>query len=336
MTGQPLLSVRNLRTRFTTARGPIHSVDDVSFDVAPGKTLGLVGESGSGKSVTSLSIMRLIERGGGEIVNGSILLDRGKGPEDITRLGERQMRRIRGNEMAMIFQEPMTSLDPVWSIGAQIAETIRLHQGVGKAEARRQAVEMLRLVGIPAPERRVDDYPHQLSGGMRQRVMIAIALSCRPALLIADEPTTALDVTIQAQILDLIARLQNEIGMSVVFITHNLGVVAQIADEVAVMYAGQIVERGPVREIFANPRHPYTVGLLRSIPRAGSSQSDTPDTRLATIGGAPPSLTDLPPGCRFAPRCPLATAACTEQAPQIEEVAPDHGSRCLRWREVTA
>jgi peptide/nickel transport system ATP-binding protein/oligopeptide transport system ATP-binding protein len=337
MAGQPapLLSVRNLRTRFATARGPVYSVDGVSFDVAPGKTLGLVGESGSGKSVTSLSIMRLIERGGGEIAEGSITLDRGKGPEDITRLSERQMRRIRGNEMAMIFQEPMTSLDPVWSIGAQIGEVIRLHQKASKKEARRQAIEMLRLVGIPAPKKRVDDYPHQLSGGMRQRVMIAIALSCRPALLIADEPTTALDVTIQAQILDLIARLQDEIGMSVVFITHNLGVVAQIADEVAVMYAGQIVERGTVREIFANPRHPYTVGLLRSIPRAGSSQLETPSNRLSTIGGSPPSLTDLPRGCRFAPRCALATSGCTEEVPQLEAVSETHASRCLRWREVT-
>jgi peptide/nickel transport system ATP-binding protein/oligopeptide transport system ATP-binding protein len=331
----PLLSVRHLRSCFATDRGPVYSVDDVSFDVAAGKTLGLVGESGSGKSVTSLSIMRLIERGGGKIASGSIILDRGNGPTELTQLSERQMRRVRGTDMAMIFQEPMTSLDPVWSVGAQIEEVIRLHQRLPKKAARQRAIELLRLVGIPAPEKRVDDFPHQLSGGMRQRVMIAIALACRPALLIADEPTTALDVTIQAQILELIDRLQREIGMAVVFITHNLGVVAQIADEVAVMYAGQIVERGTVEEIFANPRHPYTVGLLRSIPRAGSSQAEVP-TRLAAIGGAPPSLTDLPPGCRFAPRCPLAMPACSEAVPAMAAVSDTHGSRCLRWREVAA
>ena len=247
----PLLEVSGLKTSFKTPQGTVKSVDDVSFSIAPGRTLGVVGESGSGKSVTSLSIMRLVARGGGSIDDGTIRLNRaGSAPIDIRALDEKAMRKVRGNDIAMIFQEPMTSLDPVWSIGDQIIEAIRLHQDVSKKEARSKAIEMLRLVGIPAPESRVDDYPHQLSGGMRQRVMIAIALSCRPALLIADEPTTALDVTIQAQILDLIRRLQSEIGMSVLFITHNLGVVAEIADRVAVMYAGQVVEEGPVRTIF--------------------------------------------------------------------------------------
>jgi oligopeptide/dipeptide ABC transporter, ATP-binding protein, C-terminal domain len=332
----PLLEVSGLRTSFKTPRGTVRSVDDVSFSIAPGRTLGVVGESGSGKSVTSLSIMRLVARGGGSIDDGTIRLNRpGATPIDIRTLDEKAMRKVRGNDIAMIFQEPMTSLDPVWSIGDQIIEAIRLHQDVSKAEARARAIEMLRLVGIPAPESRVDDYPHQLSGGMRQRVMIAIALSCRPALLIADEPTTALDVTIQAQILDLIRRLQNEIGMSVLFITHNLGVVAEIADRVAVMYAGQVVEEGPVRTIFSTPRHPYTVGLLKSIPMPGRSQEQGErPRRLDTIGGAPPNPLALPAGCRFAPRCPLAIEACRAAPPPLFDVGPDHGARCIRWQEV--
>ena len=333
MSEAPLLEVTNLRTVFETRRGKVVSVEDVSFSVPRGKTLGLVGESGSGKSVTSLSIMRLVGRGGGRVEAGTITLRGNDGAEiDVLSLPERQMRDVRGRDMAMVFQEPMTSLDPVWSIGDQIAESIRLHNGASKREARAQAVEMLRLVGIPAPERRVKDYPHQLSGGMRQRVMIAIALSCRPGLLIADEPTTALDVTIQAQILDLIRRLQAEMGMSVLFITHNLGVVAEIADRVAVMYSGQVVEEGPVAEIFANPRHPYTVGLMASIP--GGDHGLT-DGHLPTIGGAPPNPLDRPAGCRFAPRCTLATEACRAAGPALEEVAPQHKVRCIRWQEVT-
>ncbi len=332
MTDAPLVDVKNLRTTFDTPRGKVISVDDVSFAVPAGQTLGLVGESGSGKSVTSLSLMRLVERGGGRIETGAITLrDRSGKAIDLLSLSDFEMRKIRGRDIAMVFQEPMTSLDPVWSIGAQIAESVRLHQGVSKAGARARAIEMLRLVGIPAPEQRVDDYPHQLSGGMRQRAMIAIALSCRPSLLIADEPTTALDVTIQAQILDLIRRLQSEIGMSVLFITHNLGVVAEIADRVAVMYAGQVVEEAPVNEIFANPRHPYTVGLMASIPGATTVAADK---RLPTIGGAPPGPLELPSGCRFAPRCPWATNACRSQVPELEVVASGHKARCIRWREV--
>nr|WP_272493284.1 MULTISPECIES: ABC transporter ATP-binding protein [Rhizobium/Agrobacterium group] len=326
-----LLTVSDLNTTFDTARGLVNSVDGVSFSIAPGKTLGLVGESGSGKSVTSLSLMRLIERSNGRIEGGSMLFKSRNGEVDLVGLPEKEMRTIRGNEIAMVFQEPMTSLDPVWRVGKQIAEAVRLHQGASKAEARHRAIEMLRLVGIPAPEKRVDDYPHQMSGGMRQRVMIAIALSCRPSLLIADEPTTALDVTIQAQIIDLIKRLQVEIGMSVLFITHNMGVIAQVADHVAVMYAGQIVEHGPVRRIFSNPRHPYTIGLLNSIPRKGAVGSDG---RLQAIGGIPPSPFDLPTGCRFAPRCTFATDDCSRANPPFESVEADHIVRCLHWKEV--
>lgn len=333
MIAAPLIEVANLRTTFETSRGKVVSVDGVSFAIPRGETLGLVGESGSGKSVTSLSVMRLVERGGGRVETGSITLRDGSGKEtDLLALPEAEMRKIRGRDIAMVFQEPMTSLDPVWSIGAQIAESVRLHQKVSKAEARVRAIEMLRIVGIPAPERRVDDYPHQLSGGMRQRAMIAIALSCRPGLLVADEPTTALDVTIQAQILDLIRRLQAEIGMSVLFITHNLGVVAEIADRVAVMYAGQVVEEAPVAAIFANPRHPYSIGLMASIPGAVPVGLDR---RLPTIGGAPPSPLELPTGCRFAPRCPLAADACSAAVPDLVEVAPGHKARCIRWQEVT-
>ena len=338
VTDAPLLEVAGLRTVFDTRDGKVVSVDDVSLSIPHGRTLGLVGESGSGKSITSLSIMRLVGGSGGRIEGGSIRLARPDGSRtDLLALPEPAMRRVRGRDIAMVFQEPMTSLDPVWSIGDQIGESVRLHQNVPRREARARAIEMLRLVGIPAPERRVDDYPHQLSGGMRQRVMIAIALSCRPGLLIADEPTTALDVTIQAQILDLIRRLQAEIAMSVLFITHNLGVVAEIADRVAVMYAGQVVEETTVAEIFANPRHPYTVGLLASIPGAAGP---TPDRRLPTIGGAPPPPLERPSGCRFAPRCPLATDACRAAVPGLDAIPAagvegGHKVRCIRWAEVT-
>jgi len=332
MTDAPVLDVRNLRTVFDTPVGQVVSVDDVSFAIPHGKTLGLVGESGSGKSVTSLSLMRLVGRGGGRVASGSATLTTRDGATtDLLALPEKAMRKVRGRDIAMVFQEPMTSLDPVWSVGDQIMESIRLHQGVNKAEARRRAVDMLRLVGIPAPERRIDDFPHQLSGGMRQRVMIAIALSCRPGLLIADEPTTALDVTIQAQILDLIRRLQAEIGMSVLFITHNLGVVAETAVRVVVVYAGQVVEEAAVADIFATPRHPYTLGLLASIP---GTSAPTPDRRLPTIGGAPPSPLARPTGCRFAPRCALALDACRASVPELVEVAPGHKARCIRWQDV--
>lgn len=333
MVKAPVLTVKGLRTVFGTPAGEVVSVDDVSFAIPRGKTLGLVGESGSGKSVTSLSLMRLVGRGGGRIAAGCVDFVAADGRlTDLLAQPEQAMRKIRGRDIAMVFQEPMTSLDPVWSVGNQIMESIRLHQGVSKREARVRAIEMLALVGIPAPERRIDDFPHQLSGGMRQRVMIAIALSCRPALLIADEPTTALDVTIQAQILELIRRLQAEIGMSVLFITHNLGVVAETADRVVVMYAGQVVEEAAVNDIFATPRHPYTLGLLASIP--GTSEP-TADRRLPTIGGAPPSPFARPPGCRFAPRCPLAIDACRVATPELVEVAPGHTARCIRWQEVS-
>ncbi|MEQ9153527.1 MAG: ABC transporter ATP-binding protein [Roseitalea porphyridii] len=333
MMNGPLLEVAGLRTSFSTPRGRVRSVDDVSFTLGPGETLGVVGESGSGKSVTSLSVMRLVERGGGQIDGGTIRLRRGDGSRvDLQSLSDRRMRAIRGNDIAMVFQEPMTSLDPVWTVGDQIGEAVRLHQGLTRRQARARAIEMLRLVGIPDPVSRADDYPHQMSGGMRQRVMIAIALSCRPALLIADEPTTALDVTVQAQILELIKSLQDEIGMSVLFITHDLGVVAEIADRVAVMYAGQIVEEAPVREIFARPAHPYTLGLQQSIP--GSPISDAVNGRLKTIGGAPPDPLSVPAGCRFAPRCPLVQPACREDSVALAEVGESHRARCLRWREV--
>jgi len=333
MTAAPLLEIANLRAVFDTPRGRVVSVDDVSLSIPAGKTLGLVGESGSGKSVTSLSLMRLIARSGGRIEAGRMILRPAGGREiDLAALPEPAMREVRGRDIAMIFQEPMTSLDPVWSIGDQIAESVRLHQGVSRREARARAIEMLRLVGIPAPERRVDDFPHQLSGGMRQRVMIAIALSCRPGLLIADEPTTALDVTIQAQILDLIRRLQADIGMAVLFITHNMGVVAEIADRVAVMYAGQVVEEAPVADIFATPRHPYTQGLLASIP---GTTAPRPDRRLPTIGGMPPSPLNRPEGCRFAPRCAFATDACRAAVPPLEEIGGDRKVRCIRWQEVS-
>jgi peptide/nickel transport system ATP-binding protein len=320
-----LLQVHNLRTYFKTDAGLARSVDGVSFSVAAGEVLGIVGESGCGKSVTSLSIMRLIPQPPGEIVQGSSIRLR---EEELVGAPEGRMREIRGNDIAMIFQEPMTSLNPVFTIGDQIAESIRLHRKQSKQEARKTAVDMLRLVGIPNPEDRVDHYPHQLSGGQRQRVMIAMALSCEPALLIADEPTTALDVTIQAQILELIADLRQRLGMAIVLITHDLGVVAEVCDRVAVMYAGEIVEEGPVSELFANPRHPYTEGLLRAIPRLGERAA-----RLAVIPGTVPSATAWPVGCRFHTRCPYGWDLCVKQHPDLFDVQnrTDHRSRC--WLE---
>jgi oligopeptide/dipeptide ABC transporter ATP-binding protein len=312
MSEDSLLEVKNLRTYFRTDAGVARSVDGVSFSVAPGEVLGIVGESGCGKSVTSLSIMRLIPSPPGEIVAGSRISLRG---EDLVQVAESRMRQIRGNEIAMIFQEPMTSLNPVFTVGDQIGEAIRLHRRASKAQARAEAIEMLSLVGIPNPRERADDYPHQLSGGQRQRVMIAMALSCEPALLIADEPTTALDVTIQAQILELLAELRRRLGMAIILITHDLGVVAEVCDRVAVMYAGEIVEEGTVADIFREPHHPYTEGLLQAIPRLGE-----PAARLAVIPGSVPAATAWPVGCRFHTRCPYGWDLCVREHPELMDV----------------
>ena len=307
-----LLSVANLRTGFHTHGGVIRAVDGVDFAIEKGGALGVVGESGSGKSVTALSIMRLIDLPG-RVEQSSNIVFEGR---ELATLDEDEMAKIRGNEISMIFQEPMTSLNPVFTVGDQIAEAVRLHQHVGKREAQERAIEMMRLVGIPSAEKRIHDYPHQMSGGMRPRVMIGMALSCNPKLLIADEPTTALDVTVQAQILELMKDLREQFGMAILLITHDLGVVAEMVDEVAVMYGGRIVERGPVKEIFANPQHPYTEALLRSIPLLGMRYT----TPLKAIRGMVPSPLDWPPGCRFAPRCDYAFERCAEELPPLFEV----------------
>ncbi len=317
----PVLEVRNLRTYFHSEEGVARAVDGVSFAVGRGQTLGLVGESGCGKSVSAFSIMRLVPDPPGRIEEGQILL---KG-RDLLALDEEEMRQVRGDDIAMIFQEPMTSLNPVLTCGFQIAEAVVLHQQVPMQQARIRAIEMLQLVGIPAPEQRVDEYPHQLSGGMRQRVMIAMALSCNPDVLIADEPTTALDVTIQAQILALLESLQQSLQMAIVMITHDLGVIAETADQVAVMYAGQIVECAATQALFARPRHPYTHGLLRSIPRLDDEQE-----RLDIIPGVVPDARVFPAGCRFAPRCPLADDRCRAEAPPLAEVEAGHWASC--WK----
>jgi oligopeptide/dipeptide ABC transporter ATP-binding protein len=323
-----LLTVKNLKTGFKTDEGSFLAVDDVSFNVPRGKTLGIVGESGCGKSVTSLSIMRLIPTPPGRIEGGEILFDDGSGqPKDLLKISEEEMRRIRGNDIAMIFQEPMTSLNPVFTCGYQIAEAIELHQkGLSKAQVWERAVEMLRKVGIPEPERRANEYPHQLSGGMRQRVMIAMALSCNPKLLIADEPTTALDVTIQAQILDLVRKLQRDFNASMILITHDLGVVAETCDEVAVMYAGKIVEYGSAEDIFYRPKHQYTKGLLNSIPHFDTGHKRE---RLETIKGLVPSMFHLPKGCRFQERCPAAQDKCRQSEPQLSSFTPSHRAACF-------
>jgi peptide/nickel transport system ATP-binding protein/oligopeptide transport system ATP-binding protein len=314
-----LLSLRNLKTYFTTDDGDALAVDDVSLDIPAGKTVALVGESGCGKSVTALSIMRLIPQPPGRIASGEVLLN----GRDLLRISEEEMRHVRGNAISMIFQEPMTSLNPVFRVGQQISATIRLHRGVSKQEAHAQTIALLDKVGIPSPDERVDDYPHQMSGGMRQRVMIAMALACNPQLLIADEPTTALDVTIQAQILELLKALQAENGMAVLLITHDLGIVAETADFVAIMYAGKIVEQAPVRELFGNPKHPYTVGLFASLPKMG-------DTReaLHAIQGQVPAATRFPSGCRFHPRCPHCMEICKTTEPTSTSVGPDHKVAC--------
>jgi oligopeptide transport system ATP-binding protein len=317
----PLLDVRNLETHFYTQDGVVRAVNNVSFQVHRGETLGIVGESGSGKSVTSLSVMRLVPNPPGRIVGGKLLFD----GENLLEASDDEMRRIRGNRIAMIFQDPMTSLNPVLTVGRQLTEAIELHLKLTGNQARERAVELLRLVGIPAAEKRLGDYPHQFSGGMRQRVMIAMALSCNPELLIADEPTTALDVTIQAQILELINRLKADLGTAVIIITHDLGVVAGMADRVAVMYAGRIVEEGPTAAIFANPRMPYTIGLLNSIPRLDEEEK----RKLTAIRGLPPDLIDLPEVCPFAPRCDYMQEACTHQTPPLRSVGTDHRAACL-------
>ncbi len=315
-----LLRVENLVTSFKTERGTVRAVDHISFSINKGQTVGLVGESGCGKSVTSLSLLRLVQSPPGFIEPSSQIFF---GDQDLLRLDEAGMRKLRGNRISMIFQEPMTSLNPVFTIGNQIAEVFRIHRNASKKEAREQAIAMLRLVKIPAPEQRVDEYPHQLSGGMRQRVMIAMALACRPELLIADEPTTALDVTIQAQILDLMAQLQAELNMAILLITHDLGVVAEVCNYVIVMYAGRIAEEGPVREIFTHPKHPYTLGLLRSIPRLGHKTEYLP-----TIEGSVPSLANLPVGCRFQDRCPSVMAICRQREPELSVVGEQHKAAC--------
>jgi oligopeptide/dipeptide ABC transporter ATP-binding protein len=321
----PILQVENLRTYFKTESGLARAVDGVSFHVNPGETLGIVGESGSGKSVTSLSVMRLIPSPPGKIQPDSRILFRGENGEveDLAKATEARMRQIRGNDIAMIFQEPMTSLNPVFTVGDQIMESLRLHQGLGKKAARTRAIEMLQLVGIPIPDQRVDEYPHQLSGGMRQRVMIAMALACDPKLLIADEPTTALDVTIQAQILELLNRLQQELGMSIILITHDLGVVAETCDRVIVMYGGQVFEEGPVEAVFRDPQNPYTEGLLRSMPRLGQKIE-----RLAVIPGVVPAPTAWPSGCRFYDRCPYHWDKTRDEEPPLFEIGPGRKNKC--------
>jgi oligopeptide/dipeptide ABC transporter ATP-binding protein len=320
-----ILEVNGLRTHFETSRGTIRAVDGIDVTVESGQTLGVVGESGCGKTVLALSVMRLVPSPQGRIVGGSVLLD----GRDLLAISEEEMHRVRGREISMIFQEPMTSLNPVFRVGEQIAEVFRFHQSIGRREALEQSVEMLRKVGIPSPETRVRDFPHQMSGGMRQRVMIAMALACRPRVMLADEPTTALDVTIQAQMIDLIARLQSETGTSVILITHDLGVIAESTQEVAVMYAGQIVERSPTRELFSSPLHPYTVGLMGSSPRM-----EGPAGRgafLRAIRGTVPPLYNLLPGCHFQDRCPDAFSVCRRE-PVLELNQPGHAVRCWKYR----
>ena len=324
---EKLIDVNNLQTYFHTEEGTVKAVDGVSFEIYPGETLGVVGESGCGKSVTSLSIMRLIESPPGQIENGEILFN-GK---DLTKLSQKEMRKIRGNDISMIFQEPMTSLNPVYTVGDQIMEAILIHKDVNKKEARQEAIDMLRKVGIPLPEQRVDEYPHQLSGGMRQRVMIAMALSCDPQLLIADEPTTALDVTIQAQILELMNSLKRQFGMAIMMITHDLGVIAEVSDRVAVMYAGKIVEYTDVKTLYADPKHPYTWGLMHSIPHIEKDLD-----RLEAIPGNVPNPLNFPDGCKYNTRCPFATDKCRTEEPDIVEVEEGHHVACWHIDKLEA
>jgi oligopeptide/dipeptide ABC transporter ATP-binding protein len=329
--GTPMLEVEDLRTHFFTARGTVRAVDGVTLRVSRGETLAVVGESGSGKSVTGQSVMRLLNRSPGRIVGGRIMFTLRSGERvDLARLPEERMRAIRGREIAMIFQDPMSSLNPVFTVGDQIAEAIVAHQGSSRRDAMQDAVRLLRLVGIPAPEQRLGDYPHRLSGGMRQRVMIAVALACDPQLLIADEPTTALDVTIQAQIVALLSRLRRERQLGVIFVTHDLRLVAEIADRIAVMYCGQVVEDGPAQAVLAAPRHPYTLALLRCLPSAG------PAGALQTIAGAPANPADPPAGCYFHPRCPMAVEACRRAPVALRDLGAGQRSRCIRAEEMGA
>ena len=321
-----LLEVKNLKTHFFTMEGVVKAVDGVSYDLNEGETLGLVGESGCGKSVSALSVMRLIPDPPGKIIDGEILLD----GEDILKIDMEGMREVRGAKIAMVFQEPMTSLNPVLTVERQITETLQLHMGMSKLESQRESVNLLTRVGIPDPEMRIKQYPHQFSGGMRQRVMIAMALSCNPRLIIADEPTTALDVTIQAQILDLMKSLTTELGVALIVITHNLGVVARYADRVNIMYAGKVIERGEAHEIYSNPRHPYTVGLLRSVPRLDLPRR----AKLDPIEGQPPDLINLPPGCAFRERCRWAIDKCATDTPELVETSDGHLSACFRADEL--
>ncbi|MDL1896197.1 ABC transporter ATP-binding protein [Anaerolineae bacterium CFX7] len=321
-----LLDVRNLRTEFVTQDGVVHAVNGVTFQVDEGETLGLVGESGSGKSVSMLTVMRLIPMPPGRIPSGEVVFQ----GQDLLKLSTEEMRQVRGNKVAMVFQDPMTSLNPVLTIGTQITEALELHMGMNKDQARKRAVELLKMVNIPEAERRLDDYPHQFSGGMRQRVMIAMGLSCSPQLLIADEPTTALDVTIQAQITDIVKRLKHELGMAIIWITHDLGVIAGLADRINVMYSGYIVETAHTKELFANPLHPYTVGLLGSIPRLDQGKKE----KLTPIEGLPPDLVNLPTGCPFYDRCTFRTQKCLEENPPLMSVGVKHWSACWNYEAV--
>ena len=322
-----LLEVNNLTTHFFTSDGVVKAVDGITYHVDEGEILGIVGESGCGKSVSALSLMRLVADPPGKIVDGEVTFE----DKELLQLGDAEMRSIRGNRMAMVFQEPMTSLNPVLTIGRQITETLELHQNMTKSQARERAVELIRMVGISDAGSRLSDYPHQFSGGMRQRVMIAMALSCNPKLIIADEPTTALDVTIQAQILELMRELAQQFGTALIIITHNLGVVARYANRVVVMYAGKIIETGTAAEIYRNPRHPYTLGLLNSVPRLDEAVR----TSLDPIEGLPPDLVDLPVGCSFQPRCPYAFDRCTQETPYLMEHSEAHTTACWRHEELT-
>ncbi|MCB0105632.1 MAG: ABC transporter ATP-binding protein [Caldilineaceae bacterium] len=321
-----LLEVKNLKTQFFTQDGVVHAVNGISYFVNAGETVAIVGESGSGKSVGVMSLIRLIPQPPGKIVDGQVLFD----GQDLLKLTEEELRHVRGNRIAMIFQDPMTSLNPVLTIGRQITEALELHLNMSREQSRKRAVELLQLVGIPGAESRLDDYPHQFSGGMRQRVMIAMGLSCNPQLLIADEPTTALDVTIQAQIVDLVGRLKEELGMAIIWITHDLGVVAGMAERVLVMYSGFIVEEASVNDIYAQPLHPYTLGLLRSIPRLDLGRQK----RLVPIEGLPPDLLEPPSHCPFAPRCSFATDKCWQENPPLEMAESGHKTACWNWRDL--
>lgn len=321
-----LLEVKNLKTQFFTQDGVVHAVNGITYGVDAGETVAIVGESGSGKSVGVMSLIRLIPQPPGKIVDGQVLFD----GQDLLKLNEEELRHVRGNRIAMIFQDPMTSLNPVLTVGRQITEALELHLNMSREQSRKRAIELLQMVGIPGAESRIDDYPHQFSGGMRQRVMIAMGLSCNPQLLIADEPTTALDVTIQAQIVDLVGRLKDELGMAIIWITHDLGVVAGMAQRVLVMYSGFIVEEALVNDIYAQPFHPYTLGLLRSIPRLDLGRQK----RLVPIEGLPPDLLEPPSHCPFAPRCAFATEKCWQENPPLEVVAPNHKTACWNWREL--